>query len=207
MKNRFSRIALFSAFGLVLAAGLAWMQTSPQNPQTLNLIEPLSDAPFGGPFELVNGNGETVTDKDFDGRYRLMFFGFTYCPAVCPTELSRMTDVLNGLGEDADKIAPIFVSVDPERDTPEVVKDYVSNFHSNLIGLTGSRAQIDHILAGYKIYASKVEMEGMDGYMVDHSSFTYFIGPDGRLLALFKPQDTPEDIITSIQGWMDALKS
>lgn len=209
LKDRFIRIIAFCALGLFFAAGLAWYQTQQEfsSASQMNLVEPLSDGPYGGDYTLLNGAGETVTNTDFSGQYKLIFFGFTFCPAVCPTELSKLASVLDQLGPTAKSIEPIFISVDPERDTPDVIKEYTQQFHQSIVGLTGSRAQIDSVLDGFKIYASKVEMEGMDGYMVDHSSFTYFLGPDDRLLALFKPQDSAEDIVSSIQGWFGQVKS
>ena len=208
LQDRFVRIIACCALGLFFAAGLAWYQTQQEfSARQMNLVEPLSDGPYGGNYTLLNGAGETVTNADFSGQFKLVFFGFTFCPAVCPAELAKLADVLETLGPVAKSVKPIFISVDPERDTPDVMKEYTAQFHESIIGLTGSRAQIDTVLDGFKIYASKVEMEGMDGYMVDHSSFLYFLGPNDRLLALFKPQDSAEDIVSSIQGWFGQIKS
>lgn len=156
---------------------------------------------IGGPFTLVNQDGKTVTEKDFAGRYMLVFFGFTYCPDVCPTELQKMARVLELLGADeAAKIQPVFISVDPERDDAETVKNYIAQFDDRLIGLTGSPEQIGEVKKTYKVFASKVEMEGMDGYMVNHSAFMYLMGTDGKNIALYPAQDTAEQIAGDLKG-------
>lgn len=157
---------------------------------------------IGGAFTLVDQHGKTVTDKDFAGNYMLLFFGYTYCPDVCPTELQKMSRVMELLGEDkAAKIQPVFISVDPERDDPQTVKDYVGNFHDRLIGLTGSQEQIDAVKKAYKVYSSKVEMEGMDAdnYMMNHSSFMYLMSPDGANVALYPAKDTAEQVAEDIK--------
>lgn len=157
---------------------------------------------FGGIFELTNHLGETVTDKDFSGQHRLIYFGFTYCPAICPTELQKITMVLNELGEAGEKIKPIFITVDPERDTVDNMKNYVSLFHPNLIGLTGTQAQVDIAKNAYKIYAAKVKDDTMHEYTMDHSSFIYFMGPDDALYYIFKIDDTVEDMVERIKPFL-----
>ena len=159
-----------------------------------------SDA-IGGPFTMVNQDGETVTEKDYAGQYKLMFFGFTYCPAICPTELNKVARVLDILGEEkAAMITPIFVSVDPERDDVETMKQYVEQFHPRLVGLTGSVEQVEAMKKQYKVFSKKVEMEMMDEYMVDHSSFLYLMGPDDKNLGIYPSTDTPDEIAADIEG-------
>ncbi len=156
---------------------------------------------IGGPFTMVNQDGETVTEADFAGQYKLMFFGFTYCPAICPTELNKVARVLDILGEEkAAKITPIFVSVDPERDDVETMKQYVEQFHPRLVGLTGSVEQVEAMKKQYKVFSKKVEMEMMDEYMVDHSSFLYLMGPDDKNLGIYPSTDTPDEIAADIEG-------
>jgi protein SCO1/2 len=139
----------------------------------------------GGPFELTDQNGHRVTDKDFLGKYPLVFFGYTYCPDVCPSELQVMSAALDELGSTADRIQPIFITVDPARDTPEVMKEYVSNFHPRMIGLTGSASDIAKVASVYRVYYAKMGKEGDPDYLMDHSSNIYLMGPDGKFVRHF----------------------
>ncbi len=134
----------------------------------------------GGPFSMVSHKGEAVTEKTFAGRYSLVFFGFTYCPQICPTELQVMAEALQQLGPKADAIVPLFVTIDPERDTPEQLASYVENFHPRLVGLTGTPEQVAAMAKSYRAYYAKVEnAERPEDYTMDHSSLIYLIGPDG----------------------------
>ena len=158
---------------------------------------------FGGTFTLTNHLGQSVTHQDFDNQYRLIYFGFTYCPAICPTELQRISTILKNIkAEKSDLIQPIFITIDPERDTIEVMKNYVELFHPRLVGLTGTPTQIDVAKKAYKIYAAKVQDETMSDYTMDHSSFIYFIGPDNSLIRIFKLDDKIDDMTDFIQGYM-----
>ena len=140
----------------------------------------------GGPFTLVDTKGKTVTDQDFRGRYMLVFFGFTHCPDICPAELQVMDAAMEALGDDAKKVAPIFISVDPERDTPEVVADYVKNFGDKIVGLTGSPEQVAAAAKAYRASYAKFKDDkfGSD-YSIDHSTLVYFMGPDGEYITHF----------------------
>lgn len=202
-KQRFLILVMAALAGLILAAAAA-MITRPavhtaQEPE--GLIAVTGDA-FGGPFTLTDHTGKTVTDKDFTGKYRLIYFGFTFCPAICPTELSKITAALKAMGPEGEKILPVFVTVDPERDTAEKMKSYVSLFHPRLVGLTGTPEQIKAMLKEYKIYANKVQDPQMSEYTMDHSSFIYFMAPDDRLLRIFKVDDTADDIAQIATQWM-----
>ncbi len=140
----------------------------------------------GGPFTMLNQRGETVTDKTFRGRPMLLFFGFTYCPDICPTELQVMASALATLGEAGKSIQPIMVSIDPERDTPEVLGPYVSNFGENFVGLTGSPEQVAGIAKAYRVFYAKQENpKDPANYLMDHSSIIYLMGPDGRFIKHF----------------------
>ena len=172
-------ILIFAAVMLLLAAGLgsyAWMSRGLHGPQGSGT------ALVGGPFSLVNQDGRRVTEKDFLGKYMLVFFGYTYCPDVCPTELQVMTAALDQLGPEADRIQPVFVSVDPARDTPEVLKAYVGNFGPRLIGLTGTPEQVAAIAKAYRAYYAKAAGGSDTDYLMDHSSIIYLMGPDGRFV-------------------------
>lgn len=140
----------------------------------------------GGPFTLTDQDGKRVTDQDFRGKYMLIFFGFTFCPDVCPSELQVMSAALDQMGSEADKIQPIFITIDPARDTPEAMKVYVSNFHPRLIGLTGSEADIAAVAKAYRVYYAKAKgMENQSDYLMDHSTILYLMGPDGKFVKHF----------------------
>jgi cytochrome oxidase Cu insertion factor (SCO1/SenC/PrrC family) len=139
----------------------------------------------GGPFALQDPAGKTVTDADFRGRTLLVFFGYTYCPDVCPATLQVIAAALDKLGPRADRIAPLFISVDPERDTPQKMGEYVQSFSPRIIGLTGTPTQIDAVKKAYRAFAQKAGT-GSD-YTVDHSAIIYVMGPDGSYLAHFTP--------------------
>ena len=140
----------------------------------------------GGPFTMVNQKGETVTDKNFLGKPMLLFFGFTYCPDICPTELQVMAAALDELGSASDDIQPIFVTVDPERDTPEVMANYVSNFGPRFTGLTGTPQQVAEMAGQYRIFFAKQDNpKDPKNYLMDHSAIIYLMGPDGKFLKHF----------------------
>ena len=143
------------------------------------------NGPRWRPFTLTDQNGRKVTDKNFLGKYMLVFFGYTYCPDICPTELQVMTAALDSMGAKADLIQPVFVSVDPERDTPELLKQYVENFHPRLMGLTGTPDEIASVAKTYRVFFSKVESSVPDAYLMDHSTIMYLMDPQGRFLKHF----------------------
>ena len=138
----------------------------------------------GGPFRLTDQDGRTVTDADFKGKPFLVFFGFTHCPDVCPTALFEMSETFRRLGPDAEKARALFISVDPERDTPEVLKQYLSSFDPRIVGLTGTPGEIAAVAKAYKAYAKKVPLDG-GGYTVDHSAIVYLMDRQGRFVAPF----------------------
>lgn len=143
---------------------------------------------IGGPFTLVDQSGKTVTDKDFRGRYMLVFFGFTHCPDVCPAELQVMADALGQLGPKAAEILPVFITLDPERDTPEAVGAYVKNFGPNFVGLTGSPEAIAAAAKAYRVSFSKFEYKdnnGQSGYSIDHSTLLYLMDKNGEYITHF----------------------
>jgi cytochrome oxidase Cu insertion factor (SCO1/SenC/PrrC family) len=146
-------------------------------------------ASIGGPFELTDHNGNTVTEKSFAGKYTLVYFGYTYCPDVCPTGLTEMSNTLDMLGADAEKIVPIFISVDPARDTPDQLREYASYFHPRLIGMTGTPEQVASVAKAYRVYFAKVESKDADAdpddYSVDHSAVTYLMDPNGEFTQHF----------------------
>ncbi len=148
-------------------------------------------AGIGGPFHLVDQDGKPFSDQAMKGRPFLVFFGFTHCPDVCPTTLFEMSQVLGKLGPDADRIGALFITVDPERDTPAVLKDYLSNFDPHLRGLTGDRPAIDAAIKAYRVYAKKVPLEGGD-YTMDHTAVVYLMDKDGHFIAPFNTKRTAD---------------
>ncbi len=164
-----------------------------------NRVVTSGKALIGGPFELIGKEGKTITDKDFRGRYMLVFFGFTHCPDICPAELQVMSAVLDDLGSDADKVVPIFITLDPERDTADAVTNYVQNFGPNFVGLTGSPAAIEKAAKAYRISYRKFQDESMgDNYSIDHSALAYLMGPDGQFLTHFPYGTPPEKIAETL---------
>ncbi|GEO98262.1 SCO family protein [Methylobacterium haplocladii] len=193
-KPRAFLILLAFAAGLVALSAAAMMYLAPKNDQAVR-------SAVGGPFTLVNQDGKTVTERDFAGATHLVFFGFTHCPDVCPTTLQQITDVLAALGPKADRLKVAFVTVDPERDTPEVLKTYLSSFDSRITGLTGTPEQVAATVKAYRGYARKVE--GKDGdYVMEHTALVYVV--DGRndfvsaLNLQRPPQDTAKELANRI---------
>lgn len=174
---------IFALIVLLIAAGIglaALSFTRPGGPISFG------EALVGGPFTLTDHNGRRVTDQDFRGKYMLIFFGYTYCPDVCPSELQVISAALDQLGPTADKIQPIFITIDPARDTPETMKVYVSNFHPRLVGLTGSEEEIAAVAKAYRVYYRKQEAkENATDYLMDHGSLVYLMDPNGKFVKPF----------------------
>ncbi|MDH5489191.1 MAG: SCO family protein [Rhodospirillaceae bacterium] len=160
-------------------------------------------ASIGGPFQLIDGTGKPVSDMDFRGKYMIIYFGYTFCPDVCPTSLGEIADALDMLSPDQlEKIVPIFISVDPERDTPEVVGDYVTHFHDRLIGLTGSLDAVKSVAKSYKAYFSKGDVDDVGNYPVDHTSYTYVVGPDGKFVTAYRHATPAQDMAKSLKDML-----
>ncbi|AOL24574.1 protein SCO1/2 [Erythrobacter litoralis] len=155
---------------------------------------PLAGSSIGGPFELVNSAGETVRWDDFAGKYRVVYFGFAYCPDICPTDMQRIAQGMKTLEESdpelAARVQPIFITVDPARDTPEVVGEFTSAFSDDIIGLTGTQAQVDKAVEEFAVYAARGEETPDGGYLMEHSRITYLFGPEGEPIAPL-PTDQP----------------
>ncbi len=194
MNGRILRIALASLVGLAIAAGIAWWQVQNATRQ----VETTA-ASVGGPFRLTDHTGKAVTDADYRGKYLLIYFGYTFCPDVCPTELSTMAGALDALGPAAERVQPLFVTVDPERDTVAHLAEYVPLFHPRLIGLTGTPEQIRDVARAYRVYAAKSPGSAGDNYLMDHSGFVYLMGPDGKFVAVFPGAAGPEKMAGDIR--------
>ena len=167
---------------------------------------PLEGARIGGAFTLTDQNGQTVTERSFAGKYRVMYFGYTFCPDVCPTDVQTIGAALKQLESSdpalAGRIVPVFVTVDPARDTPAVLKQFVSAFHPRMVGLTGSDAQIAKIKTEYAVYSSKGDASPGGGYLVNHSRQTYLMGPDGKPIALLPQEQGPKAVADEIKRWV-----
>lgn len=159
---------------------------------------------IGGPFHLTDDHGRSVTDADYRGRWMLVDFGYTTCPDVCPTELQTIAAALNKLGPAASRVVPLFITVDPARDTPTVLADYVKLFDPRLIGLTGTSEQIAAAARAYRVYYAKVKPKGTTTYLMDHSAFMYLMDPQGRFSALFTPTSTADELAAGIQEHLSA---
>ncbi|MGE5546658.1 MAG: SCO family protein [Solirubrobacterales bacterium] len=194
MKSRYTLVTVI-AIAIVLAVAVGsrlavWSGTGAQH----------AGAPaIGGPFTLVDHNGRTVSDADFRGRFMLIYFGYTFCPDVCPTALGTVATALDKLSPaERARITPIFISIDPERDTPAALKDYVAAFHPDLVGLTGSPEQVTPVLKAYKVYSAKVKGADPQAYTMDHSSILYLVGPDGRFVAHFPHGTTADELAAGL---------
>ena len=155
---------------------------------------------IGGPFKLVNHKGKTVTEAGYSGQYLLVFFGYTYCPDVCPTELQVIGGAMDLLGDAGAKVRPLMVTIDPERDTVAAMADYMSNFHPSITGLTGSPEQVKATAKAYRVYFVKNPPDDEGDYFMDHSSFVYLMGPDGKYLHHFSPMTKPEDMAAKVRA-------
>lgn len=196
-------LAALAGLGIASLAYLIQKQLpAPQAASQSNALIAVTEDAFGGPFTLVDHTGKNVAEKDYTGKYRLIYFGFTYCPAICPTELSKITAALNTMGDAGKDILPMFITIDPERDTQDKMASYVTLFHPSLVGLTGTPEQIKPVLKNYKIYAAKRVDPSMTEYTMDHSSFIYFIAPDDRLLHIFKMQDNADVMADVMSRWL-----
>jgi len=192
-KSRF--LLLLSMVVGLLAAGCGEARPEP----------PLKGAAIGGPFTLVDQSGRTVSDKDYAGKYRIVYFGFAHCPDVCPTDLAQTGQALRTLEKSepaiAAKIQPLFITVDPERDTPAVMRDYVAAFHPRLIGLTGSPQQIADAAKRYAVYYSKQPTP--DGsYVMNHSRILFLMGPDGQPIAMLPHDKGADAIAAELARWV-----
>src|SRR5262245_21482894 len=181
-------ILVLGAFlaGLILCTSVillvAQRTSPPSGPQV---------AAIGGPFQLVDQDGRKVTDEDFRGRPFLVFFGFTHCPEICPTTLFEISEILRKLGPDADRVRALFITVDPERDTPKVMKDYLSNFDPHLSGLTGDPDAIAAVAKAYRAIFRKVPLDE-GGYTMDHTAIVYLMDKQGRFVSPFSLKRTAE---------------
>jgi cytochrome oxidase Cu insertion factor (SCO1/SenC/PrrC family) len=213
------RVARWAAFGLIgmIALGIAALEfgawpgahrapgaggTSAASSADSVAVPP--GVAIGGPFALTDDKGRAVTDAAYKGRWMLVFFGYSNCPDGCPLTLQKIAAALRALGPLADKVAPLFVTVDPDRDTPDRLAEYLANFDERIIGLTGSREQIAAVAKAYRVYYSPAEHEASGADLVNHSTFLYLMNPSGGLDALFHADVSPEALADALRGRLSA---
>lgn len=196
--NRAKSAWIVLGFAVLLAAMLGWMRFSVPPPPQGNL----SGASLGGSFTLVNQDGKLVREADFAGRWRLIYFGYGFCPDICPTDLALMGRGLAAFearqSARGAQVAPIFITIDPQRDTPAALKPFVAAFHPRLVGLTGTAAQISAVTKAYGVYAKRMDTSDPENYLMDHSAMVYLFDPAGRPVAFLPHQDLTADLITSL---------
>jgi protein SCO1/2 len=171
-------------------------------PSAAQLMDDLmwSRGPVGGPFALTDHTGKLRTDGEFRGKLMVVYFGYTFCPDVCPTDLLALSQAIDALGAAGDGVQPIFISVDPERDTVAHLADYVAAFHPRLIGLTGAPEEIRKVALSYKAYYAKVAVGRGQDYVIDHTGVIYLMGRDGEYLGFVPPQTTPQRLTDIIRA-------
>jgi protein SCO1 len=179
--------------GLVLCFAVILLLVGPRSSAGLS-------ASIGGPFRLVDQDGRAVSERDFAGKPFLIFFGFTHCPDVCPTTLFEVSEMMNALGPDADKTAAVFVSVDPERDTPTMLKDYLASFDPHVRGLTGDDAAVAAVAKAYRVYYKKVPLDRGE-YTMDHTALVYLMDKTGRFVAPFNLKRPPETAAADLRKY------
>ncbi|MCX7312862.1 MAG: SCO family protein [Hyphomicrobiales bacterium] len=197
MSARTARLLLaLGAFvaGLVLFSAVIFLVTG-RSPSPITM-----PSAVGGPFNLVDQNAKPITDADFKGRPFLVFFGFTHCPDVCPTTLFEVSEIFRSLGPNNKNVGAMFVTVDPERDTPAVLKDYLASFDPRIVGATGDAAAIAAAVKSFRVYAKKVPTDG-GGYTMDHTAIVYLMGKDGRFVAPFNMKRRPEEAAADLKRY------
>ncbi len=195
-----TRRIIYTFVAIAVAASGFWLWKNETGFTVSSIFTPKSVRPF----TLVDHNGKNVTDRDYLGQYILVLFGYTFCPDVCPTGLTTMSEALDQLGEDAKKVTLLFISIDPERDTPEHLKDYVENFHPRLVGLTGSAAQVAAAAKSYKaLYIKLKDDDGdPDNYLMGHTSSAFLSGPDGNPIISFNQKVGPEEMALKMKKFI-----
>jgi cytochrome oxidase Cu insertion factor (SCO1/SenC/PrrC family) len=207
MRYMMNGLRAFAALMLLAhssAATSSLAQPSERSPAELMDAVMWNREPIGGPFALIDQNGMRRTNADFRGKLMLVYFGFTYCPDVCPTDLLQMTLAMDQLGQAGEMVQPVFITVDPERDTAEHLREYMSLFHPRFVGLTGDAIAIQAAAGAYRVYYKKVERDDSSDYTVDHSAFIYLMGRDGEYLGFFPPGTSAERLAETIRPLLTA---
>ncbi len=193
------RTVRWLALGAIVGLGAAWAMKY----WALDVASPQSvaTAAIGGPFELVDQDGRTRTEADLRGKYSIIYFGYTFCPDACPTALLAVSQALDALGPKADRFLPVFVTIDPERDTVQQMAGYVRAVDDRLMGLTGTAEQVAKAAKAYRVFFRKVTPEGSADYLMDHTSLVYVMGPDGKYVAHFSHETPVEKIVEILRRY------
>ena len=195
-----------AAAALALAAILAQAADAPpRRAEAARLMNELMSGtvPIGGDFALTDPQGKRVRLADFRGRIVLLYFGFTTCPDICPTDLLAIGEAVKALGKEGDAVQPIFVTLDPKRDTRKVIGAYAANFHPRFVALTGTEAEVRKVASAYKVFYEKVTLPGARTYTIDHAAFTFLIGRDGKYIGIFPPGTPPERMATLLRDELE----
>jgi protein SCO1/2 len=204
-QNRPLLIAMVAMMAIVAVAVVVMWRIVESGPRD-QVSGGASGVSIGGPFTLTDQTGATVTDKTYDGSYRLIYFGYTFCPDACPTELGVMAQAIESLGPAGAKVLPIFITIDPARDTAQQLAGYVPLFDKRLVGLTGTPEQIAAVAKAYKVYYAKADQPGVDtkSYGMNHSSFVYLMDPAGKFLTVFSSDTDSDNMAAGIRKYLDA---
>lgn len=198
-----TRIGLLLAILVIAAAAILAERLLIRDPDIAQAPSGIvANVPIGGPFTLTDHTGRQVTERDYLGNFALVFFGYTFCPDVCPTELGDIALALDELGDRSAAVTPLMITIDPERDTPAILAEYVTLFHERLIGLTGSVEQIKQVADAYRIFYRRFEDPNYTFYLMDHTSFIYLLDPDGKVVSLFRYGTAPEEMAAIIRQHM-----
>lgn len=192
---------------VLLAAGAPWFQFRPAPPiegrraDAARLMNELmvGRTPVGGPFTLTDPDGGRRHLSDFRGKVVLLYFGYTTCPDVCPTDLMAIGQLIRSLGADGEEVQPLFVTLDPERDTRDVLRAYAASFHPRFVSLTGTEAEVRRVATSYKVFFEKVTPPGASIYLIDHAAFVFLLDRDGRYAGLFPPGTPPERMAVMVR--------
>ena len=196
--NRLLALIPFALLAALVAAGVLWHLGDLRAHNSVESVPTGETVTLGGPFALTDQNGVVRTEKDYRGKYMLVFFGYTYCPDVCPTTLAVMSAALDKLGAQADRIVPLFITVDPKRDTPEKLKSYLASFGPRFIGLTGDPKDIAAVAKEYRVYYREHAAENGGEYTVDHSGVVYLMDPGGAFIANYSLETSPETMAADL---------
>ncbi|MEM7169186.1 MAG: SCO family protein [Pseudomonadota bacterium] len=204
-------VAICTGLALIALGGYAfWLYLNPGSTPGITISQGTSSGTplIGGDYELIDQNGATRRPDDFSGTYQLLYFGYTFCPDICPTSLFSMAGAIDLLEEQnpalAQSIVPLFITVDPERDTVQALKDYAPNFHDRLIAMTGSPEKVAEAAKAYRVFYAKVESEEFNDYLMDHSSLIFLMGPNGDYVSHFNHTATPQQIADGLVKFLDA---
>ncbi len=200
--NRKLHIAIVALVVVVFGFG-AWLNLRHDDPPENAAVGGMVvNVDIGGPFELTDHTGAQFTRDDLAGDYALIYFGYTFCPDVCPTELGLMAEAIDLLEGDGERVRPVMITIDPERDTPDVLSEYVPLFHERLVGLTGTEQEVRDVATKYRVFYRRFEDPSYTYYLMDHTSFVYLLSPTGEIASMFRYQTPPEEMVATIRQHM-----